>query len=101
METSDLNEGVPCRHSGCPGQGAWIPVMIFRPAGSRKDVRASIPDIRVCEMHKARSSLDAFLSPEGFAKIEKFLRENGKGSFQRRHVKLEWQRNQEEGLLAF
>ena len=97
----DLHEGVPCGRSLCPGQGTWIPVMVFRPTGERKEVKASLPSVKICEMHRGQSTLDTFLSPEGFTKIERFLRENGKGNFQRRAVRLEWKKNNEEDLLAF
>ena len=90
-----MSDGTPCRHSGCSGQGAWIPAFLMKPQGARKPVSASMPEVTVCEEHKTGSTLDSFLSPEAWTKIEKFLRDNGKGSFLRKNVRLEWRRNQE------
>lgn len=75
--------------------------MTFKPQDGRKDVAAAIPEIKICEKHKTESTLESFLSPEAWVKIEKFLRENGKGNFLRRNVRLDWQKNQEEELLPF
>ena len=75
--------------------------MTFRPQDGRKTVTSSIPEIKICEMHKSESTLENFLSQEAWVKVEKFLRENGKGNFLRRNVKLEWRRNDEEELLPF
>jgi hypothetical protein len=75
--------------------------MVMRPQDTRKPVTASIPEIKICEMHRSGSTLESFLSPEAWTKIEKFLRENGKGNFLRRNVKLEWKKNNEAALLPF
>lgn len=96
-----MSDGVSCKRDGCPGQGTWTPVMVMRPQEGRKPVTGSIPGIKICEMHKTESTLETFLSAEGWAKIEKFLRENGKGNFLRRSVRLEWKKNEEAALLPF
>jgi hypothetical protein len=75
--------------------------MVGKPVGGGKPIRATIPEIKICEMHKQESTLESFLSPEGWTKIEKFLRENGKGNFQRRAIRLEWDRNNDAALLPF
>jgi len=99
MEAGSVS--VECRHDGCPGQGTWVPCMIFKAQEGRKTVTASIPEIKICEMHKSESTLEAFLSQEAWVKVEKFLRENGKGNFLRRNVRLDWRRNEEQEILPF
>lgn len=93
--------GVPCRRNGCPGQGTWVPRMTFRPQDGRKTVTAEIPEVKICEMHRSESTLESFLSPEAWVKVEKFLRENGKGNFLRRNARLDWRRNEEQEILPF
>lgn len=73
----------------------------MRPQEGRKPVTGNIPEVKICEMHKSESTLESFLSPEAWTKIEKFLRENGKGNFLRRSVRLDWRRNADAALLPF
>ena len=43
-----------------------------------------------CDEHKASSSLESFLSDEGFVKISKYMRENGKIAPVQRCTTLTW-----------
>lgn len=75
----------------CVGEGVWLPILVL--ASSRGGtLNAALSDVQLCEMHKDFAKLDDFLSPEGWDKIQKHLRENGKGTFLKRRTALEWQR---------
>lgn len=75
----------------CVGDGVWLPVLIL--VSSRGEaLPANLSNIELCEMHKDFSKIDDFLSPEGWDKMQKHLRENGKGTFVKRKTTLEWRR---------
>ncbi len=67
----------------CVGEGVWLPVLML--VSSRSEtLPATLSDVKLCEMHKDFAKLDDFLSPEGWDKMQKHLRENGKGTFVKR-----------------
>lgn len=80
-----------CSREKCPGSGLWIPVFLLRKKGADKSLRAKLREISVCEFHKDHSSLNDFLSDEGWNKLEKYLREVGKGQFSRNLTQLAWE----------
>jgi hypothetical protein len=45
-----------------------------------------------CDEHKATSTLESFLSDEGFVKISKYMRENGKKAPAQRNTTLAWEK---------
>lgn len=81
-----------CSNENCSGDGAWRPVLEMR---SRKDgpiTHVKFSQLIFCEEHKASSTLATFLSAEGFIKIAKFMRENGKKAPIQRNTSLGWER---------
>lgn len=44
-------------------------------------------------MHKEQSAIDDILSPEGWDRITKHLRESGKGEFVKKQTEIEWSLN--------
>jgi hypothetical protein len=79
-----------CKRDGCPGTGVWVPVLLLRTKRTEDAVRARLPDVQQCEMHKDQSKLEDFLSPEGWDKIQRHLRQAGKGRFSQRLTALAW-----------
>jgi hypothetical protein len=79
-----------CSTDGCSKEGKWHPVLEMR---SRKDgpaIRVTFSQLVFCDEHKALQGLASFLSAEGFVKIAKFLRENGKENPIQRNTTLAW-----------
>lgn len=79
-----------CTRDKCPGLGRFTPVLVLRTSRGAPPLRATLTDLLQCEGHKNTSTLDDFLSPEGWDRMEKFLRENGKGRFSRQLTALTW-----------
>ena len=78
-----------CIMEPCVGQGIWRPVLLLKQKDSGKELEAKL-DADFCESHKDISKLDDVLSPEGWDRIQKFLRESGKGDFIKRATILRW-----------
>ncbi len=81
-----------CARVKCTGQGIWVPVMLLsRTKKDEKPIRASLPEILQCETHKDVSTVADFLSDEGWDKMMRHLRENGKGVMVKNLTKLDWE----------
>lgn len=81
-----------CIMEPCVGMGIWRPVLILKHKTAGTELEAKL-DVDLCEAHKDISKLDDILSPEGWDKIQKFLRESGKGEFVKRSTTLRWARS--------
>lgn len=88
-----------CDHQQCPGQGVWMPVLIFKREG--KELRATMPELLICQFHQEMLKFDELVSPEAWDKISKHLRENGKGTFVKRSTRLAWEKSKREDALPF
>jgi hypothetical protein len=80
-----------CSNENCSGDGIWRPVLEMR---SRKDgpiTHVKFSQLVFCGEHKSTSTLATFLSSEGFVKIAKFMRENGKKAPIQRNTTLSWE----------
>lgn len=88
-----------CNRGECPGQGVWMPVLTLAREG--KELKATMPEILVCQFHRETTKLDDLVSPEAWDKISKHLRENGKGTFTKRSTRLAWEKSGREDALPF
>lgn len=80
-----------CVMEPCPGTGVWRPMLLLKQKDTGTDLEATL-DVDLCEAHKDITQLEDVLSPEGWDRIQKFLRENGKGDFVKRSAALRWTR---------
>lgn len=78
-----------CVMEPCVGIGIWRPILVLKQKNTGKELEASL-DVDLCEAHKDLSKIDDVLSPEGWDKIQKFLRESGKGDFIKKATILRW-----------
>jgi Mn-dependent DtxR family transcriptional regulator len=83
---------MPCVMEPCPGMPVWRPVLLLKKKENGDELKASL-DVDLCEAHKDLSKLEDILSPEAWDKIQKFLRESGKGEFVKRSTSLRWARS--------
>ena len=81
----------PCKRDGCPGTGIWVPVLLLRQKRGEDPLRARLPEVEQCELHKDHGKVEDFLSPEGWDKIQRHLKEMGKGRFSQRLTTLAWE----------
>ena len=79
-----------CSMDDCSSVGAWHPVLELRSRKNGPITRATMMQLLFCDEHKAAKGLTDFLSNEGFVKIAKFLRENGKENPIQRNTTLTW-----------
>lgn len=80
-----------CKRDGCPGTGIWIPVLVLHQKRGDDGLRARMPNVEQCELHKDSGTIEDFLSPEGWDKLQRHLREAGKGRYAQRLTTLEWE----------
>lgn len=66
-----------CSHKGCPNAPAQRPVLETRSKIGRKITRVTFCQLGYCDEHRQSYALDDLLSPEGHAKLAKFMREKG------------------------
>lgn len=79
-----------CAREDCTGLGAWVPVLLILSHKKAVPLRAHLPEIPQCTLHKDTGKLADFLSDEGWDKIQKHLRRAGKGSFLKNLTGLDW-----------
>lgn len=82
---------ISCKRDGCPGTGVWIPVLLVRQKRGEDHIRVRMPEVEQCELHKDQGTVEDFLSPEGWDKLQRHLREAGKGRFSQRLTTLAWE----------
>lgn len=80
-----------CKRDGCPGTGIWVPVLLLRQKKGQDHRRARLPEVEQCELHKDQSTLNDFLSAEGWDKMQRHLREAGLGRFVKNLTTLDWE----------
>lgn len=69
-----------CSQGRCQNPCEWKPVLELRTKKSDPPTRLRFKTLGYCTEHKSGLVLSNFLSDEGFVKIAKFMRENGKPS---------------------
>lgn len=80
-----------CYDEKCPCNGIWMPVLMFRTTPKSKSMKSRMIELGLCEQHKDTYNIDNFLSNEGWTKIEKFLRENGRQNYKKGLTLLDWE----------
>jgi len=81
---------VECSSNECTKSGNWHPVLEVRSRKNGPTTHITFSQLVFCDEHKATQGLANFLSAEGFVKIAKFLRENGKENPIQRNTTLTW-----------
>jgi len=81
---------MPCSTENCSNEASWQPVLEMRSAKKGPVTTVKLTQLVYCDTHKAASTLASFLSDEGFVKIAKFMRENGKKAPAQRNTTLTW-----------
>jgi hypothetical protein len=79
-----------CSMENCPNTARWHPVLELRHSKKGTVTLGTYLQIRLCNEHKEKANLADFLSDEGFTKISKHTRENGKGAPLQRNTTLNW-----------
>ena len=82
-----------CYLDPCPNPGIWQPIL-NRPSrsnGARTTLKFMA--IRVCDEHKVSSTVNSFLSNEGFDKLSRHLRDAGKSVPQHKLTTLSWKQD--------
>jgi hypothetical protein len=67
-----------CSIENCEMTGQWRPVLEIRSRKQGPITHITLSQLVFCDDHKGVKVLADFLSAEGFIKIAKFMRENGK-----------------------
>ena len=81
-----------CYLTNCPDHGSWKPVLALRTRKEAEPVHMSFAHLTACEDHKQVATVDSFLSPEGFDKLSRILREAGKPVPLRKLTTLHWEK---------
>lgn len=79
-----------CSFNNCNGSGSWTPILELRSRKNGAVTCLTFKKLAYCNEHKTTSSLADFLSDEGFTKIVKHMRENGKIAPVQRCTTLTW-----------
>ena len=81
-----------CHMEACPLTGTWQPILRLRPKKDAEPLGIRFRSIRVCDHHRSISTVETFLSDEGFDKLSRHLRDSGRPMPKRRLVTLDWER---------
>lgn len=81
-----------CSNENCSIDGVWRPVFELRARKNGPITRVWLTQLVYCDVHKEGMTLAMLLSAEGFVKLAKYLRENGKGTVIQRNTTLAWER---------
>ena len=79
-----------CYHRNCSKTPKWHPVLILRSRKNSSPFRMKFLQLLFCDSHRESYTLNDLLSDEGFTKISKFLKENGKTAPSQRCTILDW-----------
>jgi hypothetical protein len=80
-----------CHLNNCKNPGTCSPVLELRPRKNKSGPKLRFKDVSVCDEHRETSTIDTFLSDEGYTKISKQLREAGKTPPARKNITLSWE----------
>lgn len=88
-----------CSREECPEPSRWRPVLELRTGPRAGPRRLHLLQLAYCDAHKRESTLESFLSDEGWNKITKTVREAGKERrLDRQSTTLSWERLEKEDL---
>ena len=82
-----------CYLDPCTNPGIWQPILNLKARSNGKITTLRFKTIRACDEHKAVSTVDSFLSSEGYDKLARHLRDAGKSVPQHRLTSLSWERD--------
>lgn len=82
---------MPCSHVKCGAAPRWQPALDVRSTERGKPTRVWFCHLGYCTVHRDASTVDTFLSDEGFTKIAKFMAEKGKRRPVRKLTTLAWE----------
>ena len=82
-----------CYLASCPNPGTWQPILNLRSRSDGPTTRLRFTAIRTCDEHKAASTVDSFLSDEGFHKLAHHMRDAGKPVPRQRLTPLSWEKD--------
>jgi hypothetical protein len=82
-----------CYLDPCTNPGIWQPILNLKSRSNGAVTSLKFKTIRACDMHKAASTVDSFLSDEGYNKLASHMRNAGKPVPQHRLSTLSWERN--------
>jgi len=83
---------MPCSHEKCGAAPLWRPALDLRSTERGKATRVWFLHLGYCAQHRDASSVDSFLSDEGFVKLSKFLAVKGKRRPVRKLTTLAWEK---------
>ena len=82
-----------CYLTPCTEPGIWQPILNLKSRSNGAATTLRFTTIRVCDKHKTTSTVDSFLSDEGFDKLSRHMRDAGKSVPQHRLTSLAWERD--------
>lgn len=80
-----------CYLATCSSPGTWKPILKLRSRSNGPTAILRFRSISTCEDHRKTSTVDSFLSDEGFDKLTRHLRDAGKSVPIRRLTALDWE----------
>jgi len=83
-----------CQMNQCEREGEWMPILEFR-AGENKPPAPCALGLPICTFHKERSTVEDFLSDEGFKQVCDTMRAHGYEQPVRSLTSLRWVKPQE------
>ena len=82
-----------CYLTPCAEPGIWQPILNLKSRSNGSVTTLHFTKIRVCDKHKTASTVDSFLSDEGFDKLARHMRDAGKSVPQHRLTTLSWKKD--------
>ena len=82
---------MPCSHDKCSNEANWRPMLEFRSRKNSETTNVRFSQLLYCNQHRQSLTIVNFLSDEGFTKMVKFLKENGKPAPVQRYTTLNWE----------
>lgn len=82
-----------CYLDACPNPGIWQPILNLKSRSDGTPTSLRFKTIRACDEHKSASTVDSFLSDEGFDKLARHMRDAGKSIPQRKLTTLDWEQD--------
>lgn len=83
-----------CSKKDCLDPGTQIPVLFIRKNKNDRPLTAVLEEVRRCHRHKTNAQIAEFLSPEGWDKLQRHLRELGRGRYVLKLTTLSWQEDE-------
>ena len=82
-----------CYLADCTAPGIWQPILNLKPRSNGEVTPLRFKTIRVCDEHRRVSTVDSFLSHEGYDKLSRHMRDAGKPAPQQRLTTLSWEKD--------